>query len=174
MTAALVSLLVLGGIAVALAVALALAHRPQRLERRTRVGRVLVPFTGGALDERVLAAAIRIARSCVSDRRPARARRERADAERGRGCDADPRGDRARRAARRSSGRRTRRERADSDPRTEAALGRRAIRPDRRARAGRPEPGFLAQGPDVDAHPRAERDRDPAARSGCGFRLRSA
>jgi hypothetical protein len=63
MTAALVSLLVIGGIAVALAVALALAHRPQRLERRTRVGRVLVPFTGGALDERVLAAAIRIARA---------------------------------------------------------------------------------------------------------------
>src|SRR6202030_2749977 len=63
MTAALVSLLVVGGIAVALAVALALAHRPQRLERRTRVARVLVPFTGGALDERVLAAAIRIARA---------------------------------------------------------------------------------------------------------------
>jgi hypothetical protein len=63
MTVALVSLLVVGGIAVALAVALALAHRPQRLERRTRVARVLVPFTGGALDERVLAAAIRIARA---------------------------------------------------------------------------------------------------------------
>jgi hypothetical protein len=63
MTPALVSLLVVGGIAVALAVALALAHRPQRLERRTRVARVLVPFTGGALDERVLAAAIRIARA---------------------------------------------------------------------------------------------------------------
>jgi hypothetical protein len=63
MTVALVSLLVVGGIAIALAVALALARRPQRLERRTRVARVLVPFTGGALDERVLAAAIRIARA---------------------------------------------------------------------------------------------------------------
>lgn len=63
MTVALISLLVVGGIAVALAVALALAQRPQRLERRTRVARVLVPFTGGALDERVLAAAIRIARA---------------------------------------------------------------------------------------------------------------
>jgi hypothetical protein len=62
-TVALVSLLIVGGIAVALAVALALAHRPQRLERRNRVARVLVPFTGGALDERVLAAAIRIARA---------------------------------------------------------------------------------------------------------------
>jgi hypothetical protein len=63
MTVAFVSLLVVGGIAIALAVALALARRPQRLERRTRVARVLVPFTGGALDERVLAAAIRIARA---------------------------------------------------------------------------------------------------------------
>jgi hypothetical protein len=63
MTVALVSLLVVGGIAIALAVALALSRRPQRLERRTRVARVLVPFTGGALDERVLAAAIRIARA---------------------------------------------------------------------------------------------------------------
>jgi len=63
MTAALVSLLIVGGIAIALAVALALSRRPQRLERRTRVARVLVPFTGGALDEWVLAAAIRIARA---------------------------------------------------------------------------------------------------------------
>jgi hypothetical protein len=33
------------------------------LEKRTKIGRILVPFTGGALDETVLAAAIRIARA---------------------------------------------------------------------------------------------------------------
>jgi len=38
--------------------------RPRRsLEKRTKIGRILVPFTGGALDETVLAAAIRIARA---------------------------------------------------------------------------------------------------------------
>jgi len=39
------------------------SRRPPRLDRRTRVGRILVPFTGGALDETVLSAAIRIARA---------------------------------------------------------------------------------------------------------------
>jgi len=53
----------LGVLVAALAAALAWSRRPPRLDRRTRVGRVLVPFTGGALDERVLAAAIRIARA---------------------------------------------------------------------------------------------------------------
>jgi hypothetical protein len=33
------------------------------LDKRTRIGRVLVPFTNGGLDETVLAAAIRIARA---------------------------------------------------------------------------------------------------------------
>jgi len=37
--------------------------RRRRLDKRTRIGRVLVPFTDGALDETVLAAAIRIARA---------------------------------------------------------------------------------------------------------------
>jgi hypothetical protein len=35
----------------------------RRIDRRPRVGRILVPFTGGALDTRVLTAAIRIARA---------------------------------------------------------------------------------------------------------------
>jgi len=60
MTVALVFLVVL---VAALAAALAWSRRPPRLDRRTRVGRILVPFTGGALDERVLSAAIRIARA---------------------------------------------------------------------------------------------------------------
>jgi hypothetical protein len=57
--------IVAGLVAVAaglLAVILHLRRRPP-LDRRTRIGRVLVPFTGGALDETVLAAAIRIARA---------------------------------------------------------------------------------------------------------------
>lgn len=58
-----IALVLVSALAVVLAVALGLARRPPRLDRRTRVGRVLVPFTGGALDERVLAAAIRIARA---------------------------------------------------------------------------------------------------------------
>ena len=37
--------------------------RRRRLDKRNRIGRLLVPFTGGALDETVLAAAIRIARA---------------------------------------------------------------------------------------------------------------
>jgi len=57
--------IVAGLVAVAaglLAVILYLRRRPS-LDRRTRIGRVLVPFTGGALDETVLTAAIRIARA---------------------------------------------------------------------------------------------------------------
>jgi hypothetical protein len=38
-------------------------RRRPSLDKRTRIARVLVPFTGGALDETVLAAAIRIARA---------------------------------------------------------------------------------------------------------------
>jgi hypothetical protein len=57
--------IVAGLVAVAaglLAVILHLRRRPP-LDRRTRIGQVLVPFTGGALDETVLTAAIRIARA---------------------------------------------------------------------------------------------------------------
>ena len=60
MTVALVAALV--AVAAGL-VALALRGRRPRLDSRQRVGRVLVPFTGGALDPTVLAAAIRIARA---------------------------------------------------------------------------------------------------------------
>jgi hypothetical protein len=56
-------LLILGVLVVGLVGALVRSRRPRRIERGTRVGRVLVPFTGGALDERVLSAAIRIARA---------------------------------------------------------------------------------------------------------------
>jgi hypothetical protein len=58
--------LVFAAIAVALAavlVAIALGSRGRRGDRRERVGRILVPFTGGALDGTVLSAAIRIARA---------------------------------------------------------------------------------------------------------------
>jgi hypothetical protein len=58
-----VVVVVLAVIVVALAVALVWRRRPPRIERRARVGRILVPFTDGALDERVLGAAIRIARA---------------------------------------------------------------------------------------------------------------
>jgi hypothetical protein len=54
------------GIALALAAVLAavgLGSRGRRVDRRERSGRILVPFTGGALDATVLAAAIRIARA---------------------------------------------------------------------------------------------------------------
>jgi hypothetical protein len=44
-------------------VAVAVRWRRPRLDARERVGRILVPFTGGALDPTVLAAAIRIARA---------------------------------------------------------------------------------------------------------------
>jgi hypothetical protein len=43
--------------------ALALRRRHARIDTRQRVGRILVPFTGGALDPTVLGAAIRIARA---------------------------------------------------------------------------------------------------------------
>jgi len=49
-------------VAAALLAVIVVVRRPG-LEKRTRIGRVLVPFTGGALDETVLAAAIRIARA---------------------------------------------------------------------------------------------------------------
>ena len=48
--------------AAAAAVALLRRRRPD-LDKRTRIARVLVPFTGDALDETVLAAALRIARA---------------------------------------------------------------------------------------------------------------
>jgi len=51
---------------VAILVAAALlvrGRRGARADRRERVGRILVPFTGGALDGTVLSAAIRIARA---------------------------------------------------------------------------------------------------------------
>jgi hypothetical protein len=60
MTALVVVLVV---VCVALAGGLAWSRRLPRLDHRTRVGRILVPFTGGALDETVLSAAIRIARA---------------------------------------------------------------------------------------------------------------
>ena len=58
-----VVVIALAALSAALAGALALSRRTPRLERRTRVRRILVPFTGGALDETVLAAAIRVARA---------------------------------------------------------------------------------------------------------------
>jgi hypothetical protein len=45
------------------ATAVGLFRRRPRIERRDRVSRILVPFTGGALDETVLTAAIRLARA---------------------------------------------------------------------------------------------------------------
>ena len=60
MTAALVAALAVAVLGLAGAV---LLRRRPRLDRRTRIGRILVPFTGGALDETVLSAAIRIARA---------------------------------------------------------------------------------------------------------------
>lgn len=58
MTIALVAALVV--VAAALAAVVFMLRRP-RLDRRPRTRRILVPFTGGALDPTVLAAAIRIA-----------------------------------------------------------------------------------------------------------------
>lgn len=52
----------LSAVAAVLLAVLVRLRRP-RLDRRERVGRILVPFTGGALDPRVLAMAIRIARA---------------------------------------------------------------------------------------------------------------
>ena len=60
MTIAIVAALV--AVAAGLLAVIAYRRRP-RLDKRTRIGRVLVPFTGGALDETVLSAAIRIARA---------------------------------------------------------------------------------------------------------------
>jgi hypothetical protein len=60
-TVALVAALV--AVAAALLAVIAVMRRRPGLEQRTRIARVLVPFTGGALDETVLAAAIRIARA---------------------------------------------------------------------------------------------------------------
>jgi hypothetical protein len=45
------------------AVAVALFRRRPRIDRRNRVARILVPFTGDGLDPTVLTAAIRIARA---------------------------------------------------------------------------------------------------------------
>src|SRR5262245_7138598 len=45
------------------ATAVALFRRRPGIDRRERVARILVPFTGGALDETVLTAAIRVARA---------------------------------------------------------------------------------------------------------------
>jgi hypothetical protein len=52
----------LAGLGVALA-AVTLGRRRDRVDRRPRTRRILVPFTGGALDRTVLDAAIRIARA---------------------------------------------------------------------------------------------------------------
>jgi hypothetical protein len=53
----------LAAVALVLAAALVRSRRTPRLDGRGRVERILVPFAGGALDERVLAAANRIARA---------------------------------------------------------------------------------------------------------------
>jgi hypothetical protein len=44
-------------------IAVAVRWRRPRIDGRPRAARILVPFTGGALDQRVLSAAIRIARA---------------------------------------------------------------------------------------------------------------
>jgi len=54
--------IVVAAIAMALGVGIGRLRRP-RLDRRQRIGRILVPFTGGALDPTVLSAGIRIARA---------------------------------------------------------------------------------------------------------------
>jgi hypothetical protein len=61
-TLAIVAAIAAAVVVAGLAVATVRRRRPG-LERRTRIARVLVPFTGDALDETVLAAAIRIARA---------------------------------------------------------------------------------------------------------------
>lgn len=63
MTFALVAALVVVVVVVAGLVAVALRWRRPRVDGRRRVGRILVPFTGGALDPTVLDAAIRLARA---------------------------------------------------------------------------------------------------------------
>ena len=149
-------------------------RRRPRIDRRDRVARILVPFTGGALDPTVLTAAIRIARAEdatlvpaylivipleLAEDAPMQQQVESAmplleavehAALRG-GVPVD---------ARVESGR-------TPDPRAAAALGRRSTSTGsssrRRPGAGR---GFAAEGPDVDAHARAEPDADPAPGSG--------
>jgi hypothetical protein len=56
-------LLAAGLVALVVGLAVAVLRRRPRLDRRNRVGRILVPFVGGALDPTVLSAAIRIARA---------------------------------------------------------------------------------------------------------------
>jgi len=58
-----VAIAILGILVVGLAIALVWVRRPPRIDRHARVGRILVPFTNGGLDEEVLSAAIRIARA---------------------------------------------------------------------------------------------------------------
>ena len=137
--------------------------------------RILVPFTGGALDPTVLAAGDpdrarrgRDARPGVPDRRAARAAGGRADAAAGDDGDAAARGGRARRAPRRCAGRRADRERPHAGPRAASGSGRPSTSTGSSipAPAGRATGGFTPEGPDLDAHARAERDADPPARSG--------
>src|SRR5262249_42217358 len=58
-----VAVVILSVLVAVLAVALVWTRGPPRIDRRARVGRILVPFTNGGLDEEVLSAAIRIARA---------------------------------------------------------------------------------------------------------------
>ena len=55
--------LAVGLLALIIGLAVAIVRRRPRIDRRERVGRILVPFTGGALEPTVLSAAIRIARA---------------------------------------------------------------------------------------------------------------
>ncbi len=133
--------------------------------------RILVPFTGGALDPTVLKAAIRIARAedatlvpayliVVPLEQPEDAPMQQQVAV------AMPLLEAVEHAALRAGrpGRRAHRERAHADPRPAAALGRRAVRPHRRSGAGRAPARLHAERPHLDAHARAERDADPPAR----------
>jgi hypothetical protein len=64
MSAALIAALVAGFVVLGAVLAIFAARlRDSREVRRERTGRILVPFTGGALDATVLSAAIRIARA---------------------------------------------------------------------------------------------------------------
>ena len=140
---------------------------PSELARR-----VLVPFTGGALEPTALAAAIRYARAEEATLVPAyllvvplELPPTPPSTSRSRSRCRCSRRWRTRRS-RRGSGRRAGRERPQPDPCPAAALGGRALRPDRRARPrGAGDPGS-PQGSDMDAGARAERARHPAARPG--------
>ena len=125
--------------------------RRPRLDARQRVGRILVPFTGGALDPTVLAAAIRIARAedaklvpayliVIPLEQPEDAPMQQQVAV------AMPLLEAVEHAALRARrpGRRADRERPHADPRAAAALGRRALRPDHRAGARGPQAGLHA------------------------------